>query len=64
VTGSVRAERRKLFCAGEREGGKKKTIVCGGCLRDECTHHHRLHRDDLVFFKSRHPGGEILKAIF
>ena len=27
---SVRAERSKLLCAGEREGGKKQIIVCGG----------------------------------
>ena len=38
--------------------------LCCGCLRDECTHHHRLHRGGLVFFKSRHPGGEILKVVF
>ena len=30
LRGSVRAERSKLLCVEEREGGKKKIILCGG----------------------------------
>ena len=35
----MRAERRKLLCAGERERGKKQIIVCGGaCGRKEANY--------------------------
>ena len=50
----MRAERRKLLCVEEREGGKKKIIVCGseGGKRKRSTRPKTLHLEWLSFWLS------------